>query len=338
MSLLALLAARQEAVNPDPPVEPWEPPTPFPVTVPGVPKAAPWHMADPLVTPTWDGYGQALHPSVVDFGGKWNGYRFWMAYTPYPRDIEGVVADHQEDPQVAASNDCLTWTPIGPQPIQHRPTNGYNSDVEMVYEPTTDTMHLWWRPVQAKARLVHAVSTDGCKTWSSPVTQIDPFGISPCIIRYAANDWRMWYRVDDPYMIEMRTAPSPDGPWSAPVPCTSTGADISSSGLGYWHAGIARHKDGRLFQLAHTSARTSDNIHAATSTDDGKTWKWGATPVLGKDPSSSWARESMYRPYPVLHENGTHMRVWYAGLRRIPNGGTGWRIGYTELPLSLWPS
>lgn len=335
MSYLALLAKKAPAPEPPAPIEP------FPVTVAGVPTSAPWHMADPLVTPTWDGYGQALHPSVVDFGGKWNGYRFWMAYTPYPRDIAGVVADVNEDPQVAASNDCLTWTPIGPQPIQYRPTNGYNSDVEMVYEPTTDTMHLWWRPVQAKARLVHVYSTDGCKTWSAPVTQLDGFGLAPCIVRYAANDWRLWYRTDDswnvPHMMEMRTAASPDGPWSAPTPCSATGADISRAGLNYWHGGIARHKDGRLFQLAHTSAASSNNIHAGISTDEGRTWTWGATPVIARDPQSSWAVASMYRPYPVFHENGTHMRVWYAGFRAIPNGGTGWRIGYTELPLTLWP-
>jgi hypothetical protein len=39
----------------------------------------------PLTIPTYDASGQAIHPDVIDFGSgnTWNGYRYWMAMTPY---------------------------------------------------------------------------------------------------------------------------------------------------------------------------------------------------------------------------------------------------------------
>ena len=30
------------------------------------------------------GDDQAFHPKVLNFEKPWNGYRYWMAYTPYP--------------------------------------------------------------------------------------------------------------------------------------------------------------------------------------------------------------------------------------------------------------
>ena len=38
----------------------------------------------PLVTPTYDGSGQVVHPDVVHVPGGWNGYEYWMGMTPYP--------------------------------------------------------------------------------------------------------------------------------------------------------------------------------------------------------------------------------------------------------------
>ena len=43
----------------------------------------------PLTIPTFDGSGQAVHPSVIDLVQmhgvtSWAGYRYWMLMTPYP--------------------------------------------------------------------------------------------------------------------------------------------------------------------------------------------------------------------------------------------------------------
>ena len=309
----------------------------FPVTVPGVPTSAPYHMAAPCNIPTYDGYDQTLHPSVVDFGGKWRGYRFWMIHTPYPRGIEGVIPDINENPSMAASNDCLNWTPIGPQPIWYREDlgAGYNSDVELAWDPASRNLHLWWRPMIANVgRLYHASSADGA-SWSTPTSQLpSATGLSPCVVRMAEGDWRLWYRTGDEWsvghILEMRTASSPDGPWSAAVPCSHSRLDVGRTGQSLWHMGVARHPDGRLLMIGSAN----DGVFVATSLDGGYQWLWHPSPVLGAAPAgSTWAAgPGGYRTYPVLHENGTHMRVWFSSF------SSGWRTGYTELPLSLWPS
>ena len=56
-----------------------------------------------------DGKNQPTHPSVISFSEPWNGYRYWMAYTPYP-----YANGSEENPSICASNDMLYWeTPEG---------------------------------------------------------------------------------------------------------------------------------------------------------------------------------------------------------------------------------
>ena len=73
----------------------------------------------PLVTPTYDGSGQVVHPDVVHVPGGWNGYEYWMGMTPYPNSN-----DDFENPSVLASNDNVTWVvppgvtnPLAPEPL-----------------------------------------------------------------------------------------------------------------------------------------------------------------------------------------------------------------------------
>ena len=82
----------------------------------------------PLVTPTYDGSGQVVHPDVVYVPGGWNGYEYWMGMTPYPNSNNSY-----ENPSVLASNDNLTWVvppgvinPLAPTPP------GHNDDVELL--------------------------------------------------------------------------------------------------------------------------------------------------------------------------------------------------------------
>ena len=68
-----------------------------------------------LQIPTYDGSGQVVHPSVIDFINEygidaWSGYRYWMVLTPYPQS-----QDKFENPSLYASHDGLTW--VVPHPI-----------------------------------------------------------------------------------------------------------------------------------------------------------------------------------------------------------------------------
>ena len=50
------------------------------------------------------GKNQVTHPNVIKFNNEWNGYKYWMGYTPYP-NADG----EEENPSIAASNDMYKW-------------------------------------------------------------------------------------------------------------------------------------------------------------------------------------------------------------------------------------
>src|SRR5699024_7190098 len=53
----------------------------------------------PIYIPTYDNELQAIHPKVLYFPNSWNGYKYWMAFTPYTNsDIK------TENPSIVASN------------------------------------------------------------------------------------------------------------------------------------------------------------------------------------------------------------------------------------------
>lgn len=323
----------------------WTPPPYDPGNVPAVPTAAPWHRATPCDIPTYDGYNQTLHPSVVDFGGKWNGYRWWMMHTPYPvgTGLSDGAPDTHENPSLAASNDCVTWTPIGTQPLVPRPnpdTGHFNSDNELVWNPDDARLELWYRSNYPAENLWHMHSPDTL-AWSSRVSQSAPPGptkiglFAPCVVRYSATEWRMWDRYDtdtgNQGFLRRSIATSPEGPWSTPVNCTSLAGGPTMGSLNVWHAGITRNATtDTLYAAAH--CYNGNNIYGAVSTDGGLAWKWSNSPILSAAPGT-WTEQGLYRPSLVLHENGTHVRVWYSGR----SASLGWRTGYAELPLTLWP-
>lgn len=92
---------------------------------------------------------QACHPSVISFQEPWNGYRYWIAFSPYPgRD------DFYENPYVFASNDQIHWevpdgleNPLDPAPENYEHEKVYNSDPELVYNSDTQELECWWRYV-----------------------------------------------------------------------------------------------------------------------------------------------------------------------------------------------
>src|SRR5690625_4256142 len=58
----------------------------------------------PIPINTYDGSGQATHPDVLYFENGWGGYKYWMAYTPYP-----FSDDSLENTSITYSNDGVNW-------------------------------------------------------------------------------------------------------------------------------------------------------------------------------------------------------------------------------------
>lgn len=79
-----------------------------------------------------------VHPSCQFFPRGWNGWRYWMAFTPYPN----ANSDY-ENPSIAVSNDGEEWVlPLGlTNPLVGKPAVGYNADTHLAMSPDGGTMY-----------------------------------------------------------------------------------------------------------------------------------------------------------------------------------------------------
>lgn len=295
-----------------------------------LPTAAPYNAPTYAITPTPDGTGSTVHPSVVDFSEKWNGYRYWMGVTPYFGSTNKV-----EDPCVLASNDGHRWhVPPGlTNPIEPTPAGtAYHSDTDLTYDPDTGDLVLIWRetddyhdPDAAYSKLYLSRSADGT-TWSAKTTIIHLTGqatgtlFSPALVRVAAGDWRLftgWGAGGETW-----TATSPDGPWSGPTQFIWTG-----DAHAIWHLDV--NYDGSRFYLLGAAQPGADWHLFPGVSEDGISWTFG--PTFLQNRPGEWDSKTMYRATMTPHEDGLHWRLWYSS-----DGPGSWHVALTQVPRSLW--
>lgn len=97
---------------------------------------------EPIDLTTHIGNNQIVHPKVLYFPNKFGGYKYWMAYTPYP-----FANDIYENPCIAFSSDGYNWVNIDGNPLDDPAGDGYNSDTHLVYVESTGTLEIWYRYV-----------------------------------------------------------------------------------------------------------------------------------------------------------------------------------------------
>lgn len=337
MSLLALLAA-SAPIPPDPPgYDPSPDSTPY-----AFPATSPWNAPSPMPTPTPDSTGQATHPSVVDFWvqhgqATWNGWRFWMAITPYAGSNSAV-----EDPCILVSSDGYTWVvPAGlTNPIDQEdyPGGSYNSDTDLVFDPGTGWLWCFWREhhhsIDPDEEILHcAWSTDGI-TWTTVPRILVVVGqsgrfVSPSVARIDATTWRMVSIASNNSggTSQLWGATSPTGPWTSLGTVTFTGAVIEP-----WHFGM--HWDGTVYRgLIDVNGNPNQDVYAATSAD-GLSWQVDPAAVI-VGPVEAWD-ERPYRACLTPRGDDLTMRVWYGASE--PTSPSTWRTGYTHIPLTAWPA
>ena len=307
---------------------------PLPYTIP---TTAPYNAPQHLTTPTYDGSGNTIHPDVIDFWTthgirQWNGYRFWMAHTPYPN-----TDDDYENPSILASHDGVTWvTPPGlTNPIYPSPASGWNSDTDLTYDVATGQLVLVFRGYDQADPFPHFVarSSDGT-TWPATATRLSMTrpeeNTSPALVRMS-DGWAMWGVGYPSRTLRRWTATTPEGPWSGPISCSG----LTSAA---WHIDVCRigEKLYALIDEGRESEPALDALTIASSTDGGLTWAVGSAPVITKG-SGGWDSLALYRGTLQPHENGTHMRVWYSGRKGVGTMDS-WHVGLTEIPLAEWPT
>ena len=306
----------------------------------------------PLTTPTYDGTGKAVHPSVCHVHGGLGGYEWWMAMTPY------ATGQSVENPSILASHDGLTWVvPAGlTNPIVPALTGAdFNSDTYLIHHERK----LWcfYRTNLASAaplseRLSYKTSEDGV-TWSAPVLVMasNPTMrriVSPSVA-YFGGVWHLWGcdYVSSPTVLRHWTSTTTptEGQWSAADTCT-----ISNLPPTYhpWHIDV--HRDGVELVLVsyltvNGASAAGGFLHRAVSTD-GIAWVGDKAPFL-RGCAGSWD-EYMYRgsALPAIVNGSLGYRLWYSALK----GSADWRIGHTfvtlrqpsdrrgaDIPSACWP-
>lgn len=220
---------------------------------------------------------EPVHPSLLSFSAPWNGYLFWVAFTPYPG------ADSQyENPSVVASNDMISWVEPAANPlVDHPGGTRYNADSHLFMSPDNATMYLMFRErgVSAENRLKIMHTTDG-RNWSAPVTVLSgavgtlDFG-SPSIW-WNGTGWTMISGNLDaasPWPLQRRVSATSDvyGAWGAPT--TVTMAPLA--GRAWWHTCMVHVGGGHVIGLAQDNAGTagsSGDLYYVESGDDGLTF------------------------------------------------------------------
>jgi len=217
-----------------------------------------------------------VHPALLYFKAGWNGYRYWMAYTPYPG------SDSQyENPCVAASNDLQTWVAPAMNPLVQKPSNGYNADTHLFMSPDGSRMYLAFRErISAGNNSVKVMHTTDGANWSQPVAIIT--GVtgttdyaSPSIW-WNGTGWTMISHQLDavtPWPVRRNVSSTSDiyGAWGA----ASTVTIAAFSGQAWWHSFHVRMPSGQvigLFQDNAQSVGASGSLYMAESADDGATY------------------------------------------------------------------
>lgn len=268
--------------------------------------------------------GSAVHPDVYDFGtGGWRGHRFWMVCTPnYSNNYR------TENPSIYYADTATAWVEATSNPIYPPPTNTaqWNSDTDLEYDPTSDELVLIFRGGDFAPRISR--SGDGA-AWSASPTVFAWPGVteeivSPSLLRTADGTWHAWGIAHPSRIMYHWTAAAPEGPWSLPVACSGWNTDI-------WHFNVVEHA-GRLLCLMHEGWTTGTAYTA--SSGNGIAWAKNPSPVLEPN-TGGWDTTELYRSALTVHENLSAARVWYSG--RGPTSDS-WRLGYTEIPLSKWPT
>lgn len=85
--------------------------------------------------PSYEGSSEVTHPKVLYFENGYNGYKYWMVNTPYPKNDA-----YYENPSIVVSNNGIDWTepkgiknPISGYPNRVR-DDSYYSDPFLLYD------------------------------------------------------------------------------------------------------------------------------------------------------------------------------------------------------------
>lgn len=280
-----------------------------------------------IVSPYGD--NEAYHPKVINFKEKWNGYKYWMSYTPYPQGD-----DLKENPCIAVSNDLITWeTPKGlKNPIDEPETKQkgkrYNSDSHIVYNDILNRMECYWRYVDNitnKVIIYRSYSLDGIN-WSPKEIAIMSNSrkktdyVSPAIV-FENGIYKMWY-VDT--KCELKYTTSLDGTkWDNPQQLElKYGEKVKT-----WHIDVINTgKKYEMLVVAFKDWNSRNNMDLYyTSSTNGTDWEKAEIIMKPTRNTEYWDNMGIYRSS-FIYEGGVYF-VYYGATQTNYQHGIGLMYG-----------
>ncbi len=276
-------------------------------SVPAAIRAAEVVPLHTVVVPTFDGTGQSTHPDFMRIAAPWAGGACWMSFTPY-FGSNGTI----ENPTLATSSDCEHWAPAPgvAAPVVPQPSNGYNSDPDLMYDAKHACLGIVFRQVTTLNIIVMTYTCDG--TTFSPVrtlfTAPNHSAVSPTVTPGADGLNRAFY-VDagsggcntSSSTVKMRTATSDTASLGAIQFGPEVTTDLAQYGYVIWHIRV-RYVPALKQYIAMYAAYpqttgvgycVNDDLFIATSAD-GLHWKSFRAPMIDHL-DKRFAFLSMYR-------------------------------------------
>ena len=282
----------------------------------------------PVSFSTYDGSGQVVHPDIAFFPYGWRGQRYWAGITPYPNSNRAY-----ENPSMYMSDDGAAWSvPAGLRNPVMKTTRGHLSDPDVVYNPRTNELWLYYREAVFK-RGRHAGdnffltrSADGVR-WSAPsllATHSKRYVVSPTVVLGRDGAWRMWAVDAGAVGCSARASRvvarrSVNGVrWSV-----ARSVRLDQPGYVAWHLDVQYIASrGEYWALIAAYAKGSGcgatELFFATSRD-GDTWTTYAAPVLAR--GAVWQfSANVYRSSLIYDAERDAVTIWLTGARVMVAG------------------
>lgn len=280
-----------------------------------------------IISPYGD--NEAYHPKVLNFKEKWNGYKYWMSYTPYPQGD-----DAKENPCIVASNDLITWeTPKGLKnpidtPNDTRPQERYNSDSHILYNDVLQRMECYWRyvdDIEDEAVIYRSYTKDGIN-WSDkevafvgkPRRKKDYVSLA---LLFEDNTYKMWY-VNKGNTLTY--AESKDGKeWSNEKVIKMNYEENVKT----WHMDVIHTEKGyEMIAVAYKNWDLHNNMNLYyTTSKDGIHWDKAKTIIKPATRTGYWDNRGIYRSS-FIYEDGIYY-VFYSGTSQDLHHGIGLMYG-----------
>lgn len=243
---------------------------------------------------------QATHPNVISFSTPWNGYRYYMAYTPYP-----YGNGFEENPCLAVSNDLLHWEipdgMLNPIACAEETACDELKDTHLVYREDLNRLEMWY------LGRIHSSIRDGGPLycfrkfsydaihWSSyeVMYKFESLSLASPSIVWENNRYRFWGIYYSDKHIGLYYMESDNGlSWSKLKECSVPEAYETQ----LWHGTVIPTKEGYSFVWVGKNGINADRIYYSKSTD-GFVFD---EPSIIVENDTKW--KSLYRPALLIDE------------------------------------